>query len=205
MANITLYGPSGAPFTKKVEGALVLKELGYRLVEPETPDDYRRWSPKTGLLPVIDVDGVRIQDSGRILDYLDRHFPEPPLVAADPKVATSQRRLENWVEETFLFYYANYLRALVEGTSEGVGYRRDLGAEFPKRLDDLVNFLGRRPFFYGSQPSRADLAVYSFVARIREAMGPEVGGELDARPALVAHLKRMDGLLKTPAALALRS
>lgn len=205
MAKITLYGPSGAPFTKKVEAALVLKRLGYRLVEPRSPDDYRRWSPKTGLLPVVDVDGVRVQDSGRILDYLDRHFPEPPLVATDPKVASSQRRLEIWVEETFLFYYANYLRALVEGTSQGAGYRRDLGAEFPKRLDDLVNFLGRRPFFYGEQPSRADLAVYSFVARIREAMGPEVGGELDARKPLVAHLQRMDALLKSAEALALRS
>jgi len=115
MPEITLYGPATIPFTRKVMAALALKGLRHRLVEPEGPEDYKRWSPETGLLPVLDVDGRRIQDSGRILDFLDAEFPEPPLLAAEAKVASSQRRLETWVEETLTFYWMNSLRVEVRG------------------------------------------------------------------------------------------
>ena len=57
MSGITLYGPAEAPFTVKVERALQLKGVEYLLVAPESPEDYRRWNPKTGLLPVLEIDG----------------------------------------------------------------------------------------------------------------------------------------------------
>ena len=112
MAKIKLYGPREAPFVVKVECALVLKKLEFTLEEPRVPEDYQRWSAETGLLPVIDVDGTRVHDSSAILDYLDQRFPEPPLLSSDPKLASSQRRLESWAEETLTFYWMNYLRAL---------------------------------------------------------------------------------------------
>lgn len=210
MAKITLYGPAGAPFVIKVRGALALKGLPYEMREPRGPEDFRRWSPETGLLPVIEVDGQRIPDSSAILDHLDRAFPEPPLVAADPKAASAQRRLEAWAEATFTFYWTAYLRALVnpaeEGAAEGArsgivrvrrrrrGSAREdgLGAEFRQRLDDLVNFLGGRPFYYGDRVGRADLAVYSFLARLPDATDAGVGAEIDARPALRALLARVE-------------
>jgi glutathione S-transferase len=211
MPRITLYGPIGAPFVTKVRGALALKKLPFELVEPRGPEDYKRWSPETGLLPVIDVDERRVPDSGRILDFLDVRFPEPPLVAGDPKVADSQRRLERWVEEAFMFYWVHYLRALVE-RGEGVaepeagGRRRRgllrrgkrptassaLGIEFAQRLDDVVNFLGDRPFFYADRVSRADLAVYSFLRRLPEIVGQPLTADLAERPELAEHLLRVE-------------
>jgi glutathione S-transferase len=208
MARIILYGPVGAPFVTKVRGALALKKLPFELVEPSSPEDYRRWSPETGLLPVIDVDDRRVPDSGRILDFLDVRFPEPPLVAADGKVADSQRRLERWVEESFMFYWVHYLRALVdreEGPATAARPLRgllrrgprpatgsNLGLEFAQRLDDLINFLGDRPFFYADRVSRADLAVYSFLHRLPEIVGPRVLRELEERPGLLSHLARVE-------------
>ena len=116
MAQITLYGPREVPFVLKVELALVLKKLDFALEVPRGPEDYKRWSPETGLLPVIDVDGTRVHDSSAILDFLDERFPEPPLLSSDPKLASSQRTLETWAEQTFTFYWMTHLRTLVRST-----------------------------------------------------------------------------------------
>lgn len=201
MPKIILYGPADIPFTRKVVAALALKGLEHRLVEPRGPEDYKRLSPENGILPVIDVDGRRIQDSGRILDFLDEAFPQPPLLSADPKVAGSQRRLETWVEETLTFYWVNYLRSLVDGAEEAP-YRPELRQEFPSRLDDLANFLGSRPFFYAETPSRADLAVWSFLKGIGRATGPQVEHEVQERGTLRDHIQRVEAIVEKAAVLA---
>jgi RNA polymerase-associated protein len=201
MSQIILYAPPGAPFTIKVKAALALKKLTYELCEPQSPDDYKRWSP-TGLLPAIDVDGTRVPDSARILDLLDEHFPEPPLVSEDPKVASSQRSLEAWVEATFTFYWRNYLSRLTQGDtaprkSSKAPDAAGLGREFPQRLDDLVNFLGGRPFYYSDTVNRADLAVYSMLRRMPEVSTPALAGEIDGRTPLSEHLARVEQELGT--------
>jgi glutathione S-transferase len=212
MPRITLYGPGDAPFVLKVELALRLKKLEFTHEVPRGPEDYRRWNPENGLLPVLDVDGTRVHDSSAILDYLDQRFPEPPLLSSDPKVASSQRNLESWAEQTFLFYWTSHLRALVragEGTgADGSGPARSrrsrrkkapalsleegLGKEFGQRLDDLVTFLGRRPFFYSDQVGRADLAVYSFLHNIPVAAGPVVAAAVESRQPLVDLMARVE-------------
>jgi glutathione S-transferase len=215
MAQIKLYGPREAPFVLKVELALVLKKLDFTLEEPQSPEDYRRWSPETGLLPVIDVDGTRVHDSSAILDFLEERFPDPPLLSNDPKLASSQRRLESWAEETFTFYWLSYLRervrsdeAAAENSSDPprtgprsrlsrrkktatLNAEEGLGKEFGQRLDDLVNFLGRRPFFYSDRVGRADLAVYSFLNYIPGTAGPVVA-LLESRQPLVDLMARVE-------------
>jgi glutathione S-transferase len=189
---ITLYGPKSIPYVLKVQGALALKGLDHTLVEPQGEEDYRRWSPETGQLPVIDLgDGEHIPDSGRILDVLDERFPTPPLLAPDPKVARSQRRLEQWVEAAFMFYWLHYLRELVGADESQLADKGGLGDEFEERLDDLVNFLGGRPYFYADAPSRADFAVWGFLSGIRVAVSPAVDARVKARGPLQAHLERM--------------
>jgi glutathione S-transferase len=218
MTQITLYGPREAPFVLKVELALVLKGLEFSVEVPRVPEDYRRWNPETGLLPVIDVDGTRVHDSSAILDYLDERFPEPSLQSSDPKVASSQRRLESWAEETFIFYWMSHLRALVRADEAAGGENSSpprarsrlslrkkapslnldegLGREFGQRLDDLVNFLGRRPFFYSDRVSRADLAVYSLLHNLPGTAGPEVAAAVESREALVGLMARVEAAVR---------
>ncbi|HKJ25955.1 MAG TPA: glutathione S-transferase family protein [Myxococcota bacterium] len=88
---IPLYGSVGTPYTEKVVAALRLKGLDFTLVEPQRPEDLRRWSPETGLLPAIEFDGERTHDSSAILDRLEARFPEPALLSRDPKMAREQR------------------------------------------------------------------------------------------------------------------
>jgi glutathione S-transferase len=213
---ITLYGPTVTPYTVKVARALRWKGLDFALVEPQSPADFRRWSSETGLLPVLDLDGVRVADSAAILDLLDERFPKPPLVSSDPRVAREQRRLEDWAGETFPFYVFRRFRARL-GAAAGSGDEaggqmarlgligpdgkprreffeasEDIGPEFERRLDDLEKLLGPRQFFFADQLGRADLAVFSFLIGMYTDL--YAGGRvlLARHPGLVAHTERVD-------------
>ena len=107
---ITLYGPARIPYTEKVRRALLYKGLEFELVEPTSAEDYKRWSPKTGELPVLDLNGEHVPDSTEILLRLDQAYPDPPLLSPDPMVAAQQRQLEEWADESFLWYFMKYRR-----------------------------------------------------------------------------------------------
>jgi glutathione S-transferase len=209
---ILVYGPRLSPDVDKVLRGLALKKLEHRLLEPQGPEDYRKWNPETGLLPVADVAGRRVIDSHRILDVLDERWPEPPLVAADPKLAAAQRNLEQWASETFLFYWEHYLRQRMQEIEAGAPERaegalarfgilrrrsgpgaanRRYAAEYTQRIGDLANFLGARPFFYADRISRADLAVYSFLRHRTLGSVPESSAAVTAHRSLVGWLARV--------------
>lgn len=212
MAKIVVYGPRLNPFVDKVLRGLALKKLEHRLVEPTGDEDYRKWNPETGLLPVADVAGKRVADSHRILDVIDERWPEPPFVAADPKIAAAQRNLEQWASETFLFYWEHYLRQRAQELEDGEPERaegalarfgilrrrsgpgaanRRYAAEYAQRIGDLANFLGTRPFFYSERISRADLAVYSFLRQRTVGTVPESNAAVTAHRGLVDWLTRV--------------
>jgi len=220
---ITLYGPGQAPFTEKVRRALLYKGYEFELREPQTPEDYKRWSPKTGMLPVLDLNGEHVPDSTDILFRIDRDRPDPPLLATDPTVASQQRQMEEWADESFLFYYMKYQRMVAHeaqvvatnsggvdrGERAGSGVLRRLGAwlraggtwerpetgivrELGLRLDDLMNFLGARAFFYADRLSMADLAVYAMLYTMRNEAIPGSALLIAQRPALVGFMRRVE-------------
>ncbi len=222
---ITLYGPRQAPFTEKVRRGLVYKGFEFEIVEPESPEDYRRWSPKTGQLPALHVDGEVIPDSTDILFHLEAMRPEPPLLATDPTTAAQQRQLEDWSDESFLFYFLKY-RRLLEGVDTPLPTRSEPSAALPPprrspgplrrfagwlraggtwerpvtgilrelgdHMDDLVNFLGGRPFFYDQRLSMADLGVYSMLHIMRNDAIPGASVLLGQRSSLVAFMARVE-------------
>jgi len=212
-SKIVVYGPPGSPFVEKVFLGLAFKGLkDAELVAPQGAEDYRRWNPETGMLPLMDFGGTRVPDSSGILDWLDERFPDPPLVARDAWVARQQRQLESWIGETFFFYWVRWLRASVAKPPAAGGAREsgsdlarlgilgriaelmaepperssDMGPEFERRLDDLVGFLGARPFFHADRPSRADLTAAAFLGSLESGSVPGGRRLLRARPALVA-------------------
>jgi len=215
---IVLYGPARAPYTEKVRRGLLLKGLPFELREPTGPEDFRRWNPETGLLPVLDLEGIRIIDSTAILERLDDRFPDPPFLATDPRTADQQRQLEDWADESFLFYFMRWMRMAEEreqrraanGDGRGPLRRlRSLGAwlraggtwerphtallrQIGARLDDLVGFLGARPFFYAERPSMADLAVYGMLCTLSRDSIPGSAGLLGERPVLVEYMRRLE-------------
>ena len=212
---IVLYGTRDSQYSVAVLCALRFKKLAYRMVEPRSREDYRRFSPETGLLPVIEIDGERTSDSKRILDLLDVRFPEPPLVSSDARVAREQIRLESWISQTFSFYVTRWLRARFGAASAPGGapgafsalgligedgkVRPEVydasdggpGPEFERRIDDLANFLGSRPFFYSDRPGRADFVVFGCLHPMYGDVYAGSRALLERWPALVAHCARV--------------
>jgi glutathione S-transferase len=225
VAEITLFGAARVPYTEKVRRALLYKRLPFEFQEPTKDDDYLRWNPKSGMLPVIHIGDEVIEDSTQILCALDARYPDPPLLAADPTVASQQRQLEDWADESFLWYWMKYRRMIGGGEltlplkgdrsdqpREGdgpsgpfrrlrawlsaggtwerpiTGLQRELGA----RMDDLVNFLGARPFFYSDRLSMGDLGVYAMLFTMRRDAIPGSAKLLAERPTLVAFMARVE-------------
>jgi len=209
---ISLYGHDDTPFTEKCRRALVFKRLPFDLHISTGPEDVKRWSPVTGLLPVMRVDDELVSDSTTILYRIEELKPDPPLLSPDPNVATQQRNLEDWADESFLWYWQEWFRLDGEAPppapeSAFARFRRllGLGAADPRerakaelvrgltdRMNDLVNFLGSRPYFYSDQPSLADLTVHAMLRTLRRDEIPGAAGQLSARPALVAFMRRVE-------------
>lgn len=215
MSKIVLLGDRATPFSEKVVRALELKSISYELRVPRSRAEIREWNPVTRQIPVLQLDGERVHDSGKILEVLDERCPDPPLLAADPKLAASQRQLHDWADSMLMYYWTSWLRAVEHADAvsseprRGAGWLRRRGedreasgvprrvpgavvAELGKRLDDMVGFLGDRPFFFADQPSMADLAVYAGLHSMR--LGGLTGGPelVEARPPLSAFMKRIE-------------
>ena len=211
MSVIKLYGASNTPFTDKVRRALIVKGLDYEHFEPESPEDYKRWSPKTGLLPVLEIDGDHIPDSTEILYRLEELYPEPSLLSPDARIAGQQRQLEDWADSNLSWSFNKWraardalpspetqrsgLRLLLGWLKTGgtwerpeISLVRSLGA----RMDDLLGFLGSRPYFYSDTLSMADLSVYSMLITMRHDFIPGSVELLEQRPVLVEFMARIE-------------
>jgi glutathione S-transferase len=206
-----------APFTEKCRRALLLKDVAFSLREPQGPEDYQRWSPKTGMLPVMTIDGELVTDSTDILLRLDELYPDPPLLSPDPVIAEQQRSLEDWADESFMWYWNQWSRvrpdpAAENGDADGArsGVLRRFRAwlatggtwERPltgilrgvnDRMSDLVNFLGSRRYFYAEQISMADLAVYAMLKTMEYDAIPGTAQLLSQHPNLNEFIGRVEG------------
>jgi len=64
--------------------------------------------------------------------------------------------------------------------------------ELARRLDEIQVLLGDTPFFFGTQPSVADLAVASQLRMLRSGPTPQAAELIQQRPALAAYAARID-------------
>jgi glutathione S-transferase len=115
----TLYGSRLSPFVEKVARAMQLKAVPFRHVDLKSPTDLKKWNPKTGKMPVLDIDGQRHHDSTFILRKLDELVPEPALFSKDAGTAARQRLLEDWSDES-LYWYMMGCRWAPENESDTV-------------------------------------------------------------------------------------
>ena len=97
---LRLFGTRVSPFTEKVVRGLRLKKLSYEWVGLRDPFQLRQWSPQTGKVPVLEIDGERVYDSTVILRRLEALSPVPSLWSSDAVVAARQRMLEDWADES---------------------------------------------------------------------------------------------------------
>jgi glutathione S-transferase len=208
---LALYGQTDTPFTEKCRRALAFKGLDYDLHISTGPEDVKRWSPETGLLPVMRIDDELVSDSTRIMLRLEQLFPDPPLLSDVPIVAAQQRNLEDWADESFLWYWQEWFRLERSAPAPPAGawarLRRRFGARpdgawqraqgellrgLEARLDDLVNFLGSRRYFYSDRMSLADITVHAMLVTLQRDGIPGSARLLAERATLVEFMRRVE-------------
>jgi glutathione S-transferase len=87
-------------FNEKARWALDFKQIPHRRrsLMPGGPRAMA-FSRRDGTLPVLDLDGERIVDSTRIIEALERRFPERPLYPEDPAERRQALELEDFFDE----------------------------------------------------------------------------------------------------------
>ena len=109
--DIILHQWDISPFCQKVARALRFKDLEYRTVDYNglLGAKVMRLS-KVGKVPVLEVDGKRIQDSTRIVQWLAEAYPEKPLFLAEPGQRALVDLWGDWADE-LLYWYDVHFRA----------------------------------------------------------------------------------------------
>ncbi|MEY2864586.1 MAG: hypothetical protein RLY58_2293 [Pseudomonadota bacterium] len=111
MSQIILHQFEISPFCQKVAKALQHKGLSYQTVDYNGAMAAKAQTlSKVGKVPVLDIDGKRIQDSTTIVRYLEDTFPTlPPLYPTDPLQKAHVELWEDWSDE-LLYWYEVYFR-----------------------------------------------------------------------------------------------
>lgn len=127
-------------------------------------------NPKA-LVPVLVHDGVVVTESSDIIDYLDQHFPNPPLRPSDPaELERMYRWLKLW-DETQISLKALSHNTILKGRAAGM--RAQMGKlEALVKNDELVEFMREFTSANGLSKARLDRAT-RWIERVL--------GELDAR------------------------
>ena len=110
--SIVLHQWEISPFCRKVAKALRHKGLVFDTVDYNGVLGAKAPGlSKVGKLPVLDINGQRIQDSTRIVRYLDEAYPElPRLYPLEPLARAQVELWEDWSDE-YLYWFEVYLRA----------------------------------------------------------------------------------------------
>lgn len=173
-------------FNEKVRWALDYKRIPHerRSVFPGMQElRARMLRGGTSTLPVIDIDGTRIGDSTRIIEELERRWPDPPLYPADP----DERRRALELEEFFDEHCAHELRRVMfdpvlhhpELMAEATGADRRRGASVMKVMYPVVNRAVRHKYTVNPQSAAEArdvvLAALDRIEQEREPSGYLVG------------------------------
>jgi glutathione S-transferase len=106
MTDLLLHQYQVSPFAAKVRRALHYKGISFAVKDYAVADagKIRKTISPSGKTPVLDHADERVIDSTAILRYLDQHFPQRPILPADPALRAQAHLIEDWADESFFFY-----------------------------------------------------------------------------------------------------
>ena len=188
MSTPILYDYFRSSACYRVRIALNLKGLAYQAVPvnllegAQRAEDYRARNPQ-GFVPMLEIDGLRLNQSLAIVDYLDATRPEPPLLPTDPADQAHVRALALVVACDI--HPLNNLRVLKHLTGLGLDQQarddwyRHWVAEGLAALEALAAPRAGA-FLFGDAPTLADLCLVPQMFNARRFEVP-----LDGLPTLV--------------------
>ncbi|MCR8826766.1 glutathione S-transferase family protein [Photobacterium sp. TY 1-4] len=163
-----------SPFCRKVRLSLAEKKIGVDLVEEkywEADADFLRRNP-AAKVPVLQLDGITMSESGPICEYLEETRPEPSLLPKDPVARLEVRRLVNWFDDKFhnevtskLLYERVNKKMMGQGYPDSKNVKA--GAKAIKyHLDYMTWLLDHRRWLAGDQMTLADFAAAAHLSSL---------------------------------------
>jgi glutathione S-transferase len=197
-ARYTLYGTTISPFVRKVRVAMALKGVAYDY-EPLNVFDPPAWFAKVNPLKRIPIlrdneRGATLADSSAICGYLERAYPTPPLMPADPWDAGRVLFLEEYADTDFGYrlgmgvFRARFVNPRIGKPVDEALAQKTLAETAPRFFDYLEAELGGRAHFVGDTLTLADISIATHLVGFRYG-----GEEVDASrwPALAAFARTM--------------
>jgi glutathione S-transferase len=198
MADFTVHGIPGSPYTRAVLMTLAEKGAGWRLAPlavgaSKSPEHLLRHP--FGRIPVLDHGDFRLYETQAILRYLDRLLPDPPLTPADLRAAARMDQAMN-VCDWYLFRdvgtVIGFQRIVAPRLFGLAPDEAAIAAALPKARTvtaELDRLLGDARFFGGAALSLADLLIAAHLEIL--ALTPEWQELAATHGALVEWLGRM--------------
>ena len=189
MTRPEIIGSIRSTYTRVV--CMVCEEKGIEYVLTETPLNAPEVSAihPLGKMPVLRHGDFVLFESKAIATYLDRSFPGPQLIPADPRLAGLTEQWVSFVntvvDRTLIrsYLYA-YIVAMNRGTAPDRGAIDAVLADVRKQIGVLDEAVARAGYLVGNQLTLADLNLLPLLDRVR--LAPEGGEALAA----TTHLSR---------------
>lgn len=201
-----LINAKPSPFGRKVAIALIEKNIPYETVWDQPWGDetiVRSLNPMEQLPILITDDGTTVYESDFILEWLEFHYPDPPLYpsgAGRLEVRRLQMLAAGLIDA--------FGRALFEAkrTDRSAAWMDRQTRKLPRVLDEIGKSVAGRPYAYGDRLTAADLSIGCVINLIEFISGEFAVSvpEFDWRanhPVLIAYI---DGLEARPSFVATR-
>lgn len=169
-----LYHFPLSPYCRKVRLSLAEKRIEVELIETrywEKAPEFLRRNP-AGKVPILNIDGKTLTESGPINEYLEERYPTPPLMPASVDGRYEVRRLVNWFDDKFHNEVtANLVYERVNKKISGQGYpdsaKIKAGAKAIKyHLDYMGWLLDLRRWLAGDAMTLADFAAAAHLSSL---------------------------------------
>lgn len=189
-----LFGAPISPFVRKVRVVLAEKNIAYELkpLLPGSDDpEFRALSP-FGKIPAFRDDAVGLADSSVICAYLEKRYPIPALLPADPAAYATALWFEEYADSK-LFHICTegvFFERIVKGRLRGVAVDEGTVAAALQELPSACGYLEQQ---LGAGVLGTDALTLGDIAVAAQFVNLQYGGEqIDAAafPRLAQFLAR---------------
>jgi glutathione S-transferase len=193
-----------SPYVRKVLACLELKEVDYE-IDPMPPfvgnEAFARVSPLKRV-PVLIDEGLVVNDSSVICQYLEDKYPAPSLYPRDIADRARARWLEEYADTRLadgliwrLFYQRSIRRRVFNEAPDEAVVAQALEVEIPAALDYLETQLPEDGFIFGTL-SIADLSIASYFRTASFSRYDINAARWPRTAALVAHVLALSVMQK---------
>ena len=186
-----LYSRPLSPYSSIIRCIAYYKQAPIKIVAPPPgspiPEEFRAISPFNRIPVLITGSGLTVIEATVIAEYLEEHFPEPPLLPADSRDRAIVRMLARAAELEVLVPTMELLELLFMKSKDEARISK-LFKQLEIGLAEVENRLGHGPYALGEEMTLAD----AWLTPTRFVMNPF--RQLANRPDLLAPYPRFDAL-----------